>query len=443
MFLNQALQAVDNFSEAQLLSLSEYLSPQIIADCLKVAGIATIRRRRLPLELMVWCIVGMAIFRHIPMKQIVNQLDIVLPGKRPYVAPSAVVQARQRLGVDAVREVFNQTQAIWNKSLPHPNWCGLNLYGVDGIVWHTEDTPENNSSFSRCNIAGSTGEYPQVRMVCLMELTSHIITGSSFGCVSNNEMNQARDLIKCLANNSLTIFDKGFYSLGLLHDWHESGESRHWLLPLKSKTQYKIIRRLSNKDYIVELSTTPQSRKKRSHLPEKIVARLLTKKIKGKVYQVLTSMVDPMRYPGKEIVDLYSHRWEIELGYREIKQYMLQKKLTLRSKKPDMVRQELWGILLAYNLLRYQMARMAYSMKNVEPNQISFNQASAFIIKELTMLPFASPGNIPKVIGNMLEMAESFVLPIRRERSYPRCIKRKPRKYPTKRAAKKNADQLN
>lgn len=74
---------------------------------------------------------------------------------------------------------------------------------------------------------------------------------------------------------------------------------------------------------------------------------------------VLTSMVDPLRFPGEEIVDLYSQRWEIELGYRAIKQRLLGGEYTLRSKTPEMIAQELWGVLLGYNLLRYQMVLMS------------------------------------------------------------------------------------
>ena len=61
--------------------------------------------------------------------------------------------------------------------------------------------------------------------------------------------------------------------------------------------------------------------------------------IKGKSYSILTSMTDPLRYPVESIADLYAHRWEIELGFREMKQYMLKNQLTLRSKKPEMVEQ--------------------------------------------------------------------------------------------------------
>jgi hypothetical protein len=102
---------------------------------------------------------------------------------------------------------------------------------------------------------------------------------------------------------------------------------------------------------------------------------------------------------------------------------------SLRSKKPEMIEQKLWGVLLSYNLIRFQMAKMAYSLKGVMPYQLSFNRASAYIIQELTMLPFVSPGKVPKIINSLLGIAEAFLLPERRERSYPRVVKDRPKRY--------------
>ena len=82
---------------------------------------------------------------------------------------------------------------------------------------------------------------------------------------------------------------------------------------------------------LVQIQTTPQARKRRSHLPMTLDTRLITKTIKGKSIQILTSMTDCMDYPGAEIVGLYSHRWEIELGYREMKQHMLENRFTLQK----------------------------------------------------------------------------------------------------------------
>ena len=158
-------------------------------------------------------------------------------------------------------------------------------------------------------------------------------------------MKLAEGLIATTPDNSLTIFDRGFYSLGLLSRWHNAGEMRHWLIPLKKNTQYKVIRKLGNKDYLVKIETTPQSKKKFDDLGDSVIARLVTRTVKDKEVEILTSMVDPMRFPKRDIVDLYSHRWKIELGFREMKQYMLDNRFTLRSNQPDLIKQELWGIL--------------------------------------------------------------------------------------------------
>lgn len=178
----------------------------------------------------------------------------------------------------------------------------------------------------------------------------------------------------------------------------------------------------------------------RPSLPEALEVRVLSKTIKGKQYRVLTSMTDPMRFPAADIVDIYSHRWEIELGYREMKQTLLNSAYTLRSKLPAMVKQELWGLLLAYNLIRYAMVQAAYRLKGVWPNQLSFASSSMAVIAFLMTTPLTSPGTLPKRYNLLLDQLGYFLLPVRREgRVYPRCIKPKPSKYPTKR----NASQLN
>lgn len=83
---------------------------------LNTAMKTVVRKRRLPLEMMVWCIVGMVLERKEPLHQIVNRLDIMLPGNRPFVAPSAVIQARQRPGSEAVRRVFTKTAQLWHNA---------------------------------------------------------------------------------------------------------------------------------------------------------------------------------------------------------------------------------------------------------------------------------------------------------------------------------------
>ncbi|MEY7127767.1 IS4 family transposase, partial [Enterobacter cloacae] len=301
------------------------------------------------------------------------------------------------------------------------------------------DTPENSAAFSRPAGRNGTGGYPQVRMVCLMELSSHLINASAFDSENVSEMRLAAQLAERTPDESITLFDKGFYSPGLLHHWQMSGENRHWLLPLKKNTQYEVVRKLGRGDELVELKTSPQARKQWPALPGRFTARLLTRTVDGKEKQVLTSLTDQNRYPGNDISELYRHRWEIELGYREAKQGMMDSRWTLRSKLPELVRQELWGVLLTYNLVRYQMVRMAFELKgDYLPYQLSFSGTISEITRLLITLPWASPGKMPGELRTLYEKAKWLVLPGRRERSYPREVRIKAQKYP----ARKNADHL-
>ena len=211
-------------------------------------------------------------------------------------------------------------------------------------------------------------------------------------------------------------------------------------MPLKKGTQYEVIRHLGKQDKLICLTTTPQARKKRESLPITMQARLISRTIKGKEVQILTSMTDPMSYPSTEIVDLYAHRWEIEMGYREMKQHLLESRFTLRSNLPELIYQELWGLLLAYNLIRYKMVLMAKSLKNIFPNQLSFRDASSHIIYKLTQMPIYAPGNVPKLILDIERNAAQFKLEGKRERSYPRTLKVSKNRYPV--AKKKKAAHL-
>ena len=149
---------------------------------------------------------------------------------------------------------------------------------------------------------------------------------------------------------------------------------------------------------------------------------------------ILTSLVGADAYPAKELVELYHERWETEVGYDEIKTHMLDRQETLRSKTPEGVRQELWGLALAYNLVRVEMER-AEEAKD-PPTRISFVTSVGMITRALLDCPGprTTPGSIPKLLWFMREDLKRLVLPPRRpERAYPRAVKVKMSNYPRKR----------
>jgi len=225
-------------------------------------------------------------------------------------------------------------------------------------------------------------------------------------------MRLAARLVKQVPDNSVTLFDRGVWSPGLLHDWHHAGENRHCLLPLKKGTLYEVVRRLGKQDELITLKTSPQARKQWAGLPDTLTVRLIRRKVNGVERQVVTSMTDAMRYPAADVAELYKHRWETEPGYRETKQSLCGNRWTLRSKLPEMVRQALWGILLTYNLVRYQMVKMAFSPKgDYLPYQLSFSGSLAEILRLLIGLPWSSPGAVPGHLKHFYSNAAMLKLP--------------------------------
>ena len=146
---------------------------------------------------------------------------------------------------------------------------------------------------------------------------------------------------------------------------------------------------------------------------------------------LLTSLVDPDLYPASELAQMYHERWEIELGYGEIKTDMLERMESLRSKKPEGVLQELWGVLLAYNLVRLEMARIAREV-GVPPTRISFVLALTRICDEWMWTAITtSPGAVPKHLSQLREKLKLLTLPPRRtDRTYARVVKSGTSRYP-------------
>ena len=119
MRLSRALALTHEVASAthSLDELGALLDPDLVSTALETAGVATLRKRRLPLEAMIWCVIAMALFRRMSAWDAASRMGIMLPGQKPLVAPSAIVQGRQRLGSAAVREVFSLTQQRWHASV--------------------------------------------------------------------------------------------------------------------------------------------------------------------------------------------------------------------------------------------------------------------------------------------------------------------------------------
>ena len=419
------------------------LDPEWIDQALAATGTATLRRRRLPAEQVVWLVLGMALHRNRSVVEIVHTLDLALPDERGRpVAAGAVPKARARVGPEPLAWLFARCAEAWTDREAAPGWRGLTLYGLDGTTLRVPDSPANRAHFGGHPAGGGHGEsgYPLARVVALMELRSHLLRAAAFGPHAAGEYAYAARLWDAVPNDSLTIVDRGFLAAAPLLALARAGTNRHWLVRAKRNTRYRVLEQFGPGDALVEMRVSAQARRRDPTLPVTWQARALAYQRPGHLPQLLlTSLRDPERYPAAEVIALYHERWEIELGYDEVKTGLLAREEAIRSRSPAAVEQELWGLLLAYNLVRLEMARVAHAA-GVAPTRVSFTAALHLIRDEWLWCAVAPPGAIPRHLRQLRGALAQLILPERRpHRRYPRVVKLRLTGYPRNRGAPTHA----
>ena len=439
MELGQALLAASIAPDTSLDVLSRELDLDWIKRALEATGTATIRRRKLPAEYVVWIVVGMALFRDRPIQDVVRHLNLVLPDAdkprgRGRVSGGAIVQARDRLGSEPLAVLFADAADNWaTPSAEQHRWRGLAVYGVDGSTLRIPDTEENEAAFGRPGSSRGRAAYPQVRVVALMVLRSHLLAAAEFGASTASEVKLAERIWPTLPENSVTIVDRGFISYRVFHDIQSGGKERHWLTRSKVNLKPQVVKSLGRGDHLVEIPINRTLRRAHPHLPETLSARAIRYHRRGfRSQTLLTSLLDPNTYPAQEIVALYHERWELEIGFDEIKTHTLEREETLRSRAPERIRQELWGLALGYNLVRLEIGRAAQRI-GLPPSRISY-RASLMMIRNFWLAAWqVATGNLPRRLDILHEDVALLVLPPRRARRYPRAVKIKMSNYPLKR----------
>lgn len=438
--LNDHLQAVTTATPPfDFFKLTQHLPLQWLEEALQSTGKASVRKRKLPAEQVVWLVIALALYRHQSIPEVVEHLQLVLPahGQLGEVAKSALSQARQRLGDNPLAQLFSMSAAAWDEQIQASyRWRGLACYAMDGTTLRAPDSPENRATFgAQAYASGVVSSYPQIRAVSLTATASHLVRAAVFGEYGKNEMRYARDLLPEIPDHSLTVFDKGFLSAEILLGLSREGVERHWLIPARTNLRWDVVAGSAG-DCRVRMKVSAQARQQNPALPSHWEARAIeTQSRSGKRRTLLTSLIDPA-YPATELVERYNERWRIEVSYRELKQNLLGEVLTLRSRTPETARQEVWGALLAYNLIRLEMAEVAGEAK-VAPTELSFIRALHYLQHEWSWFAVTAPGKLPQHLQLLRRKLAAALLPqTRRGRECPRVVKALPRRYAEKKVGK-------
>lgn len=244
-----------------LIRLAEHLPHEWIEHAVQATSAASIRRRRLPAEQVVWLVIALAMYRHWSINEVLDSLDLALPNEAaPFVSKSAVAQARQRVGEALLAWLFKRTASAWTtQDAARHTFKGLSLWAIDGATLRTADNPADREHFGAQRYAsGKVASYPQVRALTLTATPTHLVADINLGVYDTNEMVYAQDLLpQQIPKNSLTVFDKGFLAARILCGLTMHGHNRHFLIPAKSHTRWDVIDGTPD-DAMVRMRVSPQ-----------------------------------------------------------------------------------------------------------------------------------------------------------------------------------------
>lgn len=399
------------------------IEPESMYAALNSTGTASMRRRKFPAETAVWLVIGMALFADRSIAGVVFHLGLALEAET--LAQSAVSQARSRLGAEPIEALFRMTSRAWRDRLDTDRYRGLALFAIDGSFLKLQDSDENYEYFGKARGANGEAGYPQTHVACLLELSQRMMVEANFGPFLKSELALAEPLLEQIPRDTLTLLDRGFNSYPLLAALLDEARNRHFMVRLRADVKPEMICQLPDGSWRARWHPDKPVRREHPNIRPEILGRVIEYQHPGgEKSRVFTTLVDENNYAADELVELYHDRWEIELAFDELKTHMLERKESLRSKKPDGVRQELWGIFLAYNLVRFEMARAAEQFK-VAPYRMSFRHSLMLIrIFFLRTAWIAPPTKLSIRLAEVRDQLGLLTLPERRsKRRYERHVK--------------------
>lgn len=433
---DEAISLCQEAAPAAFRRFAETIDPHWIEDALRSTGTASIRRRKLPADQVVWLVLGMCLMMDRSITDVCEQLSLTMP-KVTSLAPSAVPGARYRLGPKPMAWLFWRMAQEYAHRTSGGDFAGLKLYAVDGTHLRVPDSDANFEAFGKPS--GRNGKndagYPQVRLVALLNVETRLVAGAAFGPYNTGEKPLARQLWEHIPTHSLTLLDRGFIDFASFVDIVRGGEERHLLVRMPKNMRFTETKELEDGSRLGYFEPTARARRERPDLPDRFPVRVIHYEHDGgEPCRIFTTILDPTRASAEELVLLYHERWEIEIAYDELKTHLAGRREALRSRKPDGVEQEIWGLLLLYNLVRQEM-KLTADKHGVPARQVSF-VTSLHLIRGfwLTAAQTQSPGTIPKRLRDFRSTLGTILLPERRsKRRYPRHVKIKMSNYPRNR----------
>jgi hypothetical protein len=395
--------------------LTRLITRELVEDVLASTGRREQRKRLLPARVVVYFVLALALFYgdsyEEVMRKLAQGLSWLAIWRKEWHVPtsSALAQARERLGSEPLRELFERVAEPCAQRSTAGAWlAGRRLMSIDGVELECADTPANAGYFGYSSCKGGHGPYPLALVVALAECGTHAITAVETGSAGRGESPLAIALARRPGNlepGMLVMADRGLYSYDLVTAITAAGAD--FCLRVNANLDLPVLRWLpdgSYLSYIADPRLKGQARTQARRHPDRPATPLtdlpgmhvrvidydVPGRGKGEVFTVVTSILDPEELPAPEIAAAYSERWEIELVFDEVETRQRGPAAVLRSRSPDLVLQELYGLLVTHYATRKLMAEAA-DQAGIDPDRLSFTRALNIVRRQVTAQAAFSP----------------------------------------------------
>lgn len=387
------------------LRLTDHISLGVVAktfpvakvrEVLEVTGKSGKRHRDLPSHVVVYYVIALALYMNSSCREVLRCLLEGLQWLRGPSSPlrvtgkSGISQARTRIGWEPLQRLHDTlvepvavpaTKGAWYR--------GWRLVSLDGSTLDIADDPANDEAFGRPGGGRGTGAYPQIRFVSLVESGTHVLFGTKMTGCGTSELALAVDVLPSLKAGMLCLADRNFFGFAFWNRARETGADLLWRV--RSNARLPRETPLADGSYLSRIYAGERDRR---HKTGGVAVRVIDYRLDGvadaePLYRLVTTILDA-DVPAEELAALYHERWEIETAFDELKTHLRGARIVLRSKTPDLVRQEFFGLMMAHFAVR-SLIHDAALRADEDPDRLSFLHAVRVIRRKLPVFAALPP----------------------------------------------------
>lgn len=393
--------------------ITDYISLGVVAKtfpldqvraALAVTGKQSVRQRDLPAQVVVYYVIALALYMQSSYREV---LRCLLEGIQWLAEPSTginvagnsgISQARTRLGWEPLQQLHDAvvkpiavpaTKGAWFR-----DW---RLVSIDGSTLDIADEKGNDETFGRPGASRGTSAYPQIRFVSLVENGTHVLFGSRMADYATSEVALSKTVLPSLKKGMLCLADRGFFGFEMWQQAVATGADLLWRV--KKNMLLLCEKRLPDGSYLSRIYPSQPDRRLGRH---GVVVRVMEYRLEGvegaePLYRLATTILDHELAPAVELAAIYHDRWEIETAFDELKTHLRGARIVLRSKTPDLVRQEFYGLLMAHFAVRGLMHEAALNAGE-DPDRLSFLHAVRVVRRKMAAygaIPPSGPESVP------------------------------------------------